>query len=89
MFNLFLDGDGKPQRVAVGNLDELVTLDNIKEVRGYRAAEGGINQCTPARVGYRAVEGGIIQCPCARGGTLTVYGRVRRVTALRGRVFVL
>lgn len=47
MFNLFLDGDGKPQRVAVGNLNELVTLDNIKEVRGsgtqVQGCQGGLS----------------------------------------------
>ena len=33
MFNLFLDADGEPQRVPIGNINELVTLDNIKQVR--------------------------------------------------------
>lgn len=33
MFNLFIDGDGRQQTVAIGNINDMVTLDNIKEVR--------------------------------------------------------
>ena len=32
MFNLFMDADGLPQRVRIGNIDDLVTLDGVKEV---------------------------------------------------------
>lgn len=32
MFNLFMDADGTPQRLRIGNINDLVPLDSAKEV---------------------------------------------------------
>ena len=32
MFNLYMDADGTPQRLRIGNINDLVPLDSAKEV---------------------------------------------------------